>query len=174
MLLPCLIGAAFLQGDYVSGGQQWDAAARLAADLGRAKGSLFTSLTLLCGFAIVFPGQLSSVDGTARRWCDALWSGSRRAHKADPGKVKVLYYTFVGVYALAGIGLILSTGMSPPKMMVLAGTMANLSITSCILQTLYVNVRFLPEEFRPPVLKRIALVVAALFFAGMFAIAVVH
>lgn len=170
MLLPCLLGAAYLKGNYFQQkGKEWTAAAALAIDFGAEHGEVFTLLTLLCGFVILFPGQFSAMDGIARRWCDALWSGSRRVRAAEPHKVRYVYYSFVSAYVLAGIALN-GLGLSAPKMMVISANMANLAITSCIVHTLYVNMRFLPREFRPPMAKRVALVCAALFYFTIFGV----
>jgi hypothetical protein len=169
MLLPCLIGAAYLQSDYIQGKSQWEAAARMAADLGSHHGEIITKLTLLCGFIILFPGQLSSMDGIARRWCDVLWSGSRRLRELDTHNVKYVYYSFIGAYVLFGLALV-SLRISPPRMMVINANMANLAVLSCMVHTLYVNTRFLPREFRPPLLKQVALLGGAVFYVVMFAL----
>lgn len=170
MLLPCLIGAAYLQSDYIEGKTTWEAAARLAADLGARHGAIYTKLTLLCGFVILFPGQLSSMDGIARRWTDALWSGSRTVRKMEADKVKYIYYAFVVGYCVLGV-LLVGLRISPPKMMVISANMANLALLSTIVHTVYVNSRFLPREFRPHVGKQVALLAASVFYVVMFALA---
>jgi hypothetical protein len=173
MMLPCVLGAAYLKDNYFQqGGAQYKAAAAMAQDFGAVHGPVFLILTLLCGFIIMFPGQLSSMDGIARRWCDAFWSGSRRARAADPHKVKTIYYTLVAVYVTIGI-LVYGLGVfggSAAKIMVFNANLANLAITCCILHTLYVNCRFLPPEFRPSIPKRIALVLAAMFYFSIFSL----
>ncbi len=168
MMLPCVMGAAFLKNNYLAtntGG--WRAAVALAQDFGAEKGPVFLVLTLICGFVILFPGQFSAMDGIARRWCDALWSGSAMLRHADGSKVRYLYYSFVFTYVSAGCFLALK-GISAPKMMAISGNMANLAIMTCILHTLYVTYRFLPKRFQPSTGKRIALVLAASFYAGIF------
>ena len=168
MLLPCVLGAAYLQGNYFQQkGREVEAAAALAIDFGKVHGPVFTILTLLCGFIIMFPGQFSSMDGIARRWCDAFWSGSRRARRAEPHQVKYLYYFFVGIYLFIGI-LANGFGVSAPRMMVFNANLANLSITVCLLHTLYVNTHFLPKEFQPSLPKRIGVILAAVFYSIIF------
>jgi hypothetical protein len=173
MLLPCLLGAQYLQGDYFHGTAQWKAAVALAQDFGGAKGEIFTKLTLLCGFIIMFPGTFSSMDGIARRWCDAIWSGSRRARSAEASKAKYLYYSFIAAYVAFGLIAFIIFGISAPKMMKLSGTMANFTIMVCILHTLWVNTHYLPKAFQPSMGKRIALVLSALFYAVIFTMMVV-
>lgn len=176
MLLPCLMGAAFLKGNYFQQkGKEAVASVALAQDFGAAitaqfgstQGQILTLLTLLCGFVILFPGQFSALDGVARRWCDAFWSGSRRVRAMDAGKVRYLYYGFVGIYVTIGC-CANALGISAPKMMVINANLANLAITGCILQTLYVNTHFLPEAFRPTKAKQVAMVLAAVFYASIF------
>lgn len=167
MLLPCAVGAAFIQNNYFQTGNNFQAAVGMAKDFGAAKGHIFMVLTLVAGFIILFPGQFSSMDGIARRWCDAVWSGSRRARAAEPGKVRYLYYGFVALYVW--IGLIMNTtGLPAAKMMVFNANLANLAITSCILHTLYVNTHFLPKAFQPSFIKRAGLVLAACFYTVIF------
>jgi hypothetical protein len=166
MMLPCLLGAAYLKGDYFQE-KQWYAAAALAIDFGAAKGEIFTVMTLICGLVVLLPGQFSSMDGIARRWCDAFWSGSRRLRATAPEKVKYVYYTFIASYVTAGC-LFNGLGISAPRMMVLNGNLANLAIAFCIVHTLYVNHRFLPREFRPSGWKSLAMVAAASFYFTIF------
>jgi hypothetical protein len=167
MLLPCLLGAQFLNTEYLKGADQWRAAVLLATDFGGQVGPIFTHLTLLCGLVILLPGAVSSMDGIARRWCDAVWSGSRRARQASPDKVRYLYYGFIGAYVTAGCALNM-LGVSPPKMMLINGNLANLAITCCMFHTLYVNMRFLPVEYRPPLIKRVGMIAAAGFYMIVF------
>ncbi len=167
MLLPCVLGAAYLKNNYFQKGGDMKAAIGLAQDFGAVHGPVFTMLTLLCGFIIMFPGQFSSMDGIARRWTDAVWSGSRRARASEPHKVKYVYYSFVAVYVTLGI-IINGFGISPKTMMVFNANLANLAITCSILHTLYVNTHFLPKEFRPPMLARVGLCGAALFYFSIF------
>jgi len=168
MLLPCLLGAHYLKGDY-SKEKQWYAAAALALDFGAVKGEIFTVMTLVCGIVILVPGAFSSMDGIARRWCDAFWSGSRRLRNQKPDKAKYVYYSFIAAYVGTGIFLN-SFNISAPKMLMLNANLANLAITFCILHTLYVNCRFLPPEFRPGMGKRIAMGFAAFFYTCIFAL----
>jgi hypothetical protein len=176
MLLPCVLGAAYMTEEHNyfidKSRAGFGAAVALAQDFGAVRGGLFTILTLVCGFIIMFPGQFSSMDGIARRWCDAFWSGTARARAAEKHKAKNLYYAFVILYvsigiAVYGLGVF---GGSPAKMMVFNGNLANLGITCCIIQTLYVNCRFLPKPFQPSMFKRVGMVFAALFYAGIFAL----
>lgn len=173
MMLPCLLGAEYLRVDSLKSSDQWRWAAALAQDFGAARGEIFRTLTLLCGLIILIPGQFYTVDVTARRWTDAVWSGSGRARGISTSKAKNLYYTFAGAYVLWGVSAYtFFPNLSASSMMVIAGNMANLSITATIFHTLYVNRRFLPKEVQPSPAKQCALVLAGLFFLTMFGLVV--
>ncbi len=168
MMLPCLLGAAYLKSNYFQQpGASFKAAAALAEDFGSVHGEVFVVLTLLCGFVILFPGQFNSVDGIARRWCDAFWSGSRRARSAEPHKARILYYAFVLTYVIIGV-TITAFGIPAAKMMVFNANLANLAISCCMIHTLVVNSTFLPKEFRPSLFKRCAMGLATIFYLFMF------
>jgi len=174
MMLPCMLGAQYLQaGSLQSDAAQWRWAAALAQDFGAAHGEIFRMLTLICGLVIMIPGQFYVVDNIARRWTDAVWSGSRRLRLLDNRKVKHVYYTFAGAYVLWGVSVYtLWPDLSAPTMMLMAGNMANLGIAATIFHTLYVNRRFLPQELQPSRGKQIALILSGLFFLVMFGLVV--
>jgi hypothetical protein len=121
----------------------------------------------------MIPGQFYVVDITARRWTDVIWSGSRRARKFEPSKVKHLYYGIAGAYVTWGVcAYTFFPNLSASTMLVIAGNMANLTISMTILQTLYVNRTFLPESMRPSLAKQAALLLSAAFFLCMFGLVV--
>src|SRR5262249_58283737 len=120
----------------------------------------------------LFPSQLGALDQTARRWADALWTGSRRARKLDTHRAKQFYYAIIAAFVLWG--LFTFTLTSPPRMMLIRANAANLALAACIFHTLYVNRRFLPSEFQPSPAKQVALVLAGLFFLPVFGLVVHH
>ena len=171
MLLPCMLGAEFLNARSLNAKEEWKWAAALAQDFGAARGQIFRHLTLLCGLVIMVPGQFVTADATARRWTDAVWSGLQSVRKIDTGKVKYVYYSFAGLYVAFGIwAYTFFPKMTATTMMIIAGSMANLALAAAMFHTLYVNVRFLPRGMRPSAGKRTALVVAGLFFLVVFAL----
>jgi hypothetical protein len=167
MMLPCLLGAEYLK-TRLPVHDEWRWAAALAQDFGAAHGSALRLLTLICGLVIMVPGQFLTMDGIARRWTDALWSGSAWARRMDIHKAKYIYYGFVAAYVLWGISAFTFLGISAATMMKMAGSLANLSLAATMLHTLYVNRRFLPPALQPPLAKQVALFLAALFFLAMF------
>lgn len=173
ILLPCLLGAEYLQVGRVSANDQWRWAAALAQDFGAAQGPLFRNLTLLVALVILIPGQFYVVDGTARRWTDAIWSGSRRVRRLETRQIRPLYYGFAGLYVLWGLAAFtFFPKLSASAMMVIAANLANLAIAATIFQTLYVNRRFLPVEVRPGRAKEAAMALAGTFFLVMFGLVV--
>ncbi len=173
MMLCCTLGAEYLKPGQLNSNDQWRWAAALAQDFGESKGSIFRTMTLICGLVIMIPGQFYVVDGTARRWTDALWSGSRRIRNMDTGKVKQVYYFFAGLYVTWAITyLVLFPKLSGTNMMIIAGNIANLAIASCLLHTLYVNTRFIPVDARPPMSKRVMMFLSATFYIIIFSLVV--
>lgn len=167
MLLPCILGAQYLNTNYFQGQAQWKAAVQLALDFGGVAGPPFVWLTLLCALMIMLPGAFSHMDGIARRWCDAIWSGSARARQASPEKVRYLYYGFIAAFVTLGF-FINYLGISPPRMMVISANLSNLAIAACMMHTLYVNRRFLPREYGTPPGKQVAMVMATCFYLTVF------
>lgn len=173
MMLPCTLGAEYLRSTSLDSNEQWRWAAAVAQGFGEAKGEIFRNLTLLCGLIIMIPGQFYSVDVTARRWTDAIWSGSMRARQLDKRLVKYIYYLFVGIYIIWGVSAYtFFPKLSATTMMIIAGNMANLAIAATMFHTLYVNRRFLPAEVRPSRIKQFALIVSGSFFLIMFGLVV--
>ncbi len=169
MMLPSMLGAAFLDPRPGEALNDWQWAAALAQDFGEAKGPIFRWLTLFCGLIIFIPGQFYVVDTVSRRWCDAIWSGTEMARRMEPGQVRYLYYGIATLYVLWGVtALTVFSKLSGAGMMKIAGNMANLSIATAILHAWYVNCRFLPVELRPSLLKRLGMACSAGFFLSMF------
>ncbi len=193
MMLPAMIGLQYLHTDSLKDAKDWQWAAAVAQDfkLGAAQRNdtlaakllpaSFTTNTLvpavstgilLIGLIIMIPGQFFTVDVTARRWTDAIWSASKYARTMDTHSVKYIYYFFAALFIFLGSAMLTicipKPELTPINMLKIAGAMANLSISACILHTLYVNHRFLPKPFRPGPAKSLGLVLAAAFFLIMF------
>ena len=169
IILPCMLGAEYLQQRSIKDPWQW--AAALAQELGSRHGQLFRLLTLLCGLFIMIPGQFMSIDAAARRWSDALWSGSASVRQVQTHKVKYFYYSIAFAYIAFGLlGYTFFPKLSGSTMMLVAANSANLALGMCIFHTLYVNHRFLPKELRPGIGKSIALFISGTFFMSMFAL----
>ena len=172
VLLPCLLGAQYLKINAVEGSDQWRWAAALAQDIGAVRGPVVGLVILLCALVILIPGQFYVVDATARRWTDMLWSGTGWARKLDTHKANHVYYGIAGAYVLFGLVAFAIPGLSASKMMVIGGSLANLSIAITMVHALYVNRRFLPGSLQPTPLKQAMLLVAVAFYLIMFGLVV--
>jgi hypothetical protein len=75
----------------------------------------------------------------------------------------VIYYSVLGAVVAWGIIALLLT--QPIILLQLGANMAGLVFVIAAPHILYVNMKFLPEELRPPVWRRIVLVMMSIFYA---------
>jgi hypothetical protein len=127
-------------------------------------------LTLLCGFAILFPTQLNGIDGVGRRWTDVIWMGMKRLHAIDGHYVKYVYYGLLIAYAVWGLAAL---GLTPDPLVlaVATGVMLNFAMGFSSLHTLYVCRGLMPKELQPNWLLQTGLVACAVFYVGISCIA---
>jgi len=167
MALPALFSLEFIRGAQVEGHA---AAAMTAQAIAARHGPVFWYLTLLCGFLVMAPTQVSQIDGMCRRWTDVIWTGVRRLHKLPGNQAKYVYYAILVLYALWGM-LALRLTPNPLVLAVASGVMMNFALAFSALHTLYVDMRLLPPPLRPGWLLRFGLVACAAFYFGISAIA---
>ncbi|WP_309684644.1 Nramp family divalent metal transporter [Armatimonas sp.] len=172
VLLPCLLGAQYLKIGNVDGSDQWRWAAALAQDIGAVRGPLVGTVILLCALVILIPGQFYVIDATARKWTDVIWSGTDWARKLDTHKANRVYYSIAAAYVTYGLIAFAIPGLSASKMMVIGGSLANLSIAITMIHALLVNRRFLPRSLHPTPLKQALLILSIAFFLVMFGLVV--
>ena len=171
MALPAMFSYEFIKGMKVVEG---NAVAAMSAQAIAAKhGAIFWFLTLLCGFLIMAPTQISQLDNIARRWTDVLWIGSRKLHAVDDHKVKYVYYTILSIYCLWGLTA-LSITPNPLVLAIATGVMWNFALGFSALHTLWVCHRLLPAPLRPGWLQSFGLVACAVFYIGISTIAFVQ
>ncbi len=168
MVLPSLVSYHYLRGVQVVDGNS--AAAMAAQAIANEHGRVFWFLTLLCGFLILAPGQVSHFDTICRRWTDVIWMGVRRLRRVDENKVKHIYYGILTAYGLWGF-LALRLTPNPLVLAIASGVMLNFAFGFSALHTLYVNVRLLPEPLRPGWPIRLGLMGGAVFYIGISGIA---
>ncbi len=168
MALPAMFSYEFIRGvSDVSG----HAVAALSAEAIAARhGRIFWFLTLLCGFLIMAPTQVSQLDNICRRWTDVLWTGWGRLRRLEGHKVKYVYYTILALYGAWGL-VALRLTPSPLVLAIASGVMMNFALGFSALHTLYVNLRLLPGPLRPGWWMRAGLVACALFYLGISSIA---
>ncbi len=82
MALPCMLSLQFIRNATVAGDRVAAMTAEGIAMRYPNYGGLFWTLTLLCGFLVLAPGQISVGDQIARRWTDIIWTASSRGQGA--------------------------------------------------------------------------------------------
>ena len=162
MVLPCLLAVQVLPAGQDLRGLA--VAAEVANGLTAVGGSPFWSLTLICGFWILFSSQLGSLDALVRIITDILWAGNSRVRRWRGGDVRWLYYLLLGMMMVWGlIALHLAT---PIFLFQITANIACLITAMVSLHVLYVNRVLLPPAVRPPVWRQITLVLCAGFYGA--------
>lgn len=167
MLLPAMMSYEFIRGTNAS---DHAAAAMTAQAIASKHGQIFWYLTLLCGFMILLPTQVSQLDGIARRWTDVIWIGSPKVQHMGGNQAKNVYYILLAVYGVWGL-LALRFTPNPLVLAIATGVMVNFAFAFSSLHTLWVNMTLLPKALRPGWILRFGLVAAAIFYAGISIIA---
>jgi Mn2+/Fe2+ NRAMP family transporter len=173
MAIPSLVSLEFVRGQTVQGDAVAAATAQGIMHATAERGmppvvsQTFWFLTLFCGFIVLAPSQISTIDGIMRRWTDVLWTGNPRLRELEGHKVKYVYYTLNAAYAV--FGLIVLVLLGSKLMVIVKGStwLMNFGLGLSALHTLVVNVVYLPRELRPGWALRISLVACAVFFIGI-------
>jgi hypothetical protein len=148
-----------------------NAVAALSAQAIAARhGQVFWFLTLLCGFLIMAPTQISQLDNIARRWTDVIWIGSKKLKNWDGNRVKVIYYLILGLYCVWGL-VALRITPDPLVLAIATGVMWNFALGFSSLHTLLVLRTLLPPALRPGLVQCAGLVGCAVFYIGISSIA---
>ncbi|MEZ5354847.1 MAG: Nramp family divalent metal transporter [Bryobacteraceae bacterium] len=165
--LPAVLSLEFLRGVNVEG---HGAAALVAQSIAARHGQAFWYLTLLCGFLILAPGVIQTIDGVCRRWTDVAWSASERLRRRSPDRAYTVYYGIMGAYCVWGL---LALGLTPNPLVlaILGSTLGNLGLAMSALHVIHVGRTLMPREARPGWFTNVGLALAAVFFAGISAIA---
>lgn len=169
LALPSMLSVQFLQRGTVPN-DKWQAAAMTAGSVrdvvGTAWGPMFWYLTLFCGFLILASSMVTTADGVLRRWVDVFWTASRRLQSWDPSQIGILYFGVLCCYTLVGI-LMLLLVRGDTLLVTATGMMYNYALGFSCLHTLRVNTTLLPQELRPRLWQRIALVLGSVFFLSV-------
>ncbi|MEW5958722.1 MAG: Nramp family divalent metal transporter [Chloroflexota bacterium] len=162
MGLPALLYTTFIEpGTDIRG---LAVAAELANAMARRGGVALTFIVAFLGAWILFKTQLVSLEGTVRAITDLLWSASARVRRWRGGDVRLVYYTVLA-FNLAW-GLVTLRLTEPIILLELGANIAGLVFAISALHILYVNTTFLPQELRPPLWRRAALVLLAIFYCS--------
>lgn len=139
----------------------------IAAELANSvvgRGDRLVSLTLaMMSVWVLFKTQLDLLDGMTRGITDMLWSGSRRVRSWRGGDVRLIYYSVLAAVVIWGLIALRLT--QPIILLQLGANMAGVVMIISAIHILYVNMKFLPRELRPPVWRRVALVAMAIFYS---------
>ncbi len=103
MALPCMLSLQFIRNATVAGDRVAAMTAEGISTRYPEYGGLFWTLTLLCGFLVLAPGQISVGDQIARRWTDIFWTASSRVKRLGGNRVKYLYYSILALYGVWGL-----------------------------------------------------------------------
>jgi hypothetical protein len=171
MALPAMISYQYLRGMRSVGGH--GVAAMTAQGVAAAHGPAFWYLTLLCGFAILAPTQISNLDGLCRRWTDVIWTGARSLHRLDGNQVRYVYYGLLALYGVWGL-IALRLTPNPLFLAVASGVVMNFALGFSALHVLYCLVRLMPAPLRPNWLHRAGLVACAVFYIGISLVALLR
>jgi len=167
MALPCMLSLEFIRNATVEGNRVAALAAQGMAERYPGSGGLFWTLTLLCGFMVLAPGQVSVGDQVARRWTDIIWSASSFAKRFEGPQVKYLYYGILTLYA--GWGLFTLALFNPIVTAKIGAVLGNLGLGVSSLHAVYVNRVLLPRELRPSLLLQCGAAACGLFFLAITA-----
>jgi hypothetical protein len=168
MALPAMLSYEFIRGVQDVEGNA--VAAMTAEAVSVRHGSAFWFLTLLCGFVIFFPSQISVLDSISRRWTDVFWTGIQGLRHLPGNKVKYLYYLLLVVYGLWGMVLLKLTP-NPLVLAIASAVLVNFALSFSALHVLYVSLTLLPRELRPPRVMLAGLVLCSIFYGGISGIA---
>jgi hypothetical protein len=168
MVLPALLYVTFLpHGSDIRGPT---IAAALADGVGASAGPLVAVTIALLGAWILFKTQLDIIDGMVRSLTDILWTGNRRIRRWRGGDVRLVYY---GVLAAVVIWGVVALRLAQPIFLLQFGAnIAGVVFIISSLHLLYLNTRLLPVALRPPLWRRVALVIMALFYGFFVALSV--
>jgi hypothetical protein len=128
-------------------------------------GGLFWTLTLLCGFLVLAPGQISVGDQIARRWTDIIWTASSRIKRMGGNRVKYVYYSILSMYGVWGLFVLWR--LPALDIAKIGAVLGNVALGFSALHALYANRALLPKELQPHWLLQIGVVLCGVFFIGI-------
>lgn len=142
-------------------------AAATAYALSNAHGQIFWMLTLICGFFVLAPNQISTTDGLVRRWTEVIWTGSPRLKHLPGSAVRYLYFGLLIAYAIWGVGVLLWIGDKGLVIVKIGAVIMNFALGFSAWHTLVVNNTLLPKPVRPSLFNCLGLFACGAFFIGI-------
>jgi len=154
---------------------EWAAAGMTAGGLRDAVsphwGQLFWTMTLFCGFLVLAPAAVTTIDSALRRWVDLSWTAIPAIRRWDPHRIRWLYFGAVCAYAAFGITAL--SLWNPQQLLVWATRIYNVALGFSCFHVLAVNTILLPREIRPNWFIRIALVLGGVYFTALAVVSIV-
>jgi hypothetical protein len=111
---------------------------------------------------ILFKVQIDILESTVRSVTDILWGASRRVRAFSD--VRRVYYSVLALSVFWGAFALTLT--APIVLLQLAANVAGFVFALAALHILRVNTTLLPSALRPPMWRRVALVLMAVFYGG--------
>jgi hypothetical protein len=171
MALPCMLSLQFIRNATVAGDRVAAMTAEGIALRYPEYGGLFWTLTLLCGFLVLAPGQISVGDQIARRWTDIIWTASSRIKRIEGHHVTYVYYSILGLYAVWGLFVLWR--LPALDIAKIGAVLGNVALGFSALQSLVTNRALLPKELQPHWVLQIGVVLCGIFFIGISAVVAV-
>ena len=168
--IPALISLEYLRKDFLAGKvfKGDEVAAKTAEALQNYTGnSAFWFMTLLCGFLVMAPNQISAADGLIRRWTELLWTGSRGLRRLEGGKVRFVYFSLLIAYLAWGLFILVWTGDKPLLIVKASGVIMNFALGFTAVHTLAVCHLLMPKPLRPGWLGTLGILACAVFFLAV-------
>jgi hypothetical protein len=165
MALPCMLSLQFIRNATVAGDRVAAMTAEGIAMRYPEYGGLFWTLTLLCGFLVLAPGQISVGDQIARRWTDIIWTASSRIQRMGGTHVKYVYYSILVLYAFWGLFVLWR--LPALDIAKVGAVLGNVALGFSALHSLYTNRVLLPKQLQPHWFLQIGVVLCGIFFIGI-------
>jgi hypothetical protein len=122
----------------------------------------FWYLGLLNGFWILFSTHLGNTDILVRTITDIVWVASSRLRETRSVNAGRIYYALLIFFTL--IGFVIVNMASAMELFIILASVASFVLVPASIQILIVNTTLLPVELRPPMWRRVALVLCAIFY----------
>jgi hypothetical protein len=165
MALPCMVSLEFIRNATVASDRVAAMTAEGIIQRYPEHAKLLWTMTLLCGFLVLAPGQISVGDQISRRWTDIIWMANPRAQRLAGNQVKYVYYSILSMYAVAGFAtLCFFPALSIAKF---GAGIGNIALALSSLQALFANRTLMPKPLQPHWLLQAGVVCCAIFFLGI-------
>jgi hypothetical protein len=162
MALPCMLSLEFIRNTTVFEHRVAAMTAEGLASRYPDHAQVLWTLTLLCGFLILAPGQISASDQISRRWTDIVWTSSARARRMGGSSVKYVYYSILSGYAVWGLFILCV--LPTLKIAVIGAGLQNLALGVSAVQAWHTNRTLMPRALQPHWLLQVGTICCGVFF----------